>query len=402
MKICLDQEWINKIFDYCNNFEYFNLNLHEKDSKLVESLSEKIFLCKARIIRKLQDGKYQKEEEFKEYRNILIQDLRQSVLSLDVKSFIVKHHLKSVLYYQEKKAWDILGDDDMRDLKEHIAPIIEPKQEKESIRRFDYLMYSIELAMLEQKNPAKNIEALLGIAEKLSLKQDSVPQIKEQKYILDKVQTNKFWEKAFVLEMDAVREAFRDLIQCLSKETQRIVYTDFADQVIEYQENTPIEMGNRLENYRKKVEFYLKEHQDNMAVHKLRNNQPLQKSDMQELERILWQELGSKEDYKKEYGDTPVGILVRKITGMDQQAANEAFNEFLNEEKLNANQIRFVRLIVDYISVNGMIEDRRVMMGEPFRSVGSIGQIFENDMDIAMKIMTVIDQIKQNAEVTVQ
>lgn len=49
-----------------------------------------------------------------------------------------------------------------------------------------------------------------------------------------------------------------------------------------------------------------------MAVRKLRNNQPLQKSDMQELEKILWQELGSKEDYTKEYGDTPVGILVRK------------------------------------------------------------------------------------------
>lgn len=177
--------------------------------------------------------------------------------------------------------------------------------------------------------------------------------------------------------MDVVREALRDLIQFLPKKTQRIVYTDFADQVIEYQENTPIEMGNRLENYRKKVEFYLKEHQDNMAVCKLRNNQPLQKSDMQELERILWQELGSKEDYTKEYGDTPVGILVRKITGMDQQAANEAFNEFLNEEKLNADQIRFVRLIVDYISVNGMIEDRRVMMDEPFRSVGSIGQILK-------------------------
>lgn len=201
--------------------------------------------------------------------------------------------------------------------------------------------------------------------------------------------------------MDAVREALRDLIQFLPKKTQRIVYTDFADQIIEYQENTPIEIGNRLENYRKKVEFYLKEHQDNMVVHKLRNNQPLQKGDMQELERILWQELGSKEDYTKEYGDTPVGILVRKITGMDRQAANEAFNEFLNEEKLNANQIRFVRLIVDYISVNGMIEDRKVMMDEPFRSVGSIGQIFENDMDIAMRIMTVIDQIKQNAEVTV-
>ena len=83
--------------------------------------------------------------------------------------------------------------------------------------------------MLEQKNPSKNIGAVVGIAEKLSLMQDSVPQIKEQKYILDKVQTNEFWEKAFILEMDVVREALRDLIQFLPKKTQRIVYTDFAD-----------------------------------------------------------------------------------------------------------------------------------------------------------------------------
>ena len=100
------------------------------------------------------------------------------------------------------------------------------------------------------------------------------------------------------------------------------------------------------------------------------------------------------------------------ITGGASGIGLEAAKQFLengakviitgrNEEKLNADQIRFVRLIVDYISVNGMIEDRRVMMDEPFRSVGSIGQIFENDMDIAMKIMAVIDQIKQNAEVTV-
>lgn len=185
----------------------------------------------------------------------------------------------------------------------------------------------------------------------------------------------------------------------LPRETQRIVYTNFTDQILEYQENTSIYAENHLENYRKKVEFYLKEHQDNQAVSKLRNNQQLGKSDMQELERILWQELGSKEDYAKGYGDTPVGILIRKIIGLDQKAVNEAFNEFLNEEKLNANQIRFVRLIIDYIVANGMIDDKKVLMDEPFRSVGSIGQIFENNMDIAVKIMTVVDQIKQNAEV---
>ena len=69
----------------------------------------------------------------------------------------------------------------MADLKKHIAPIVEAEKENELARRFDYLMYSIELAMLERKNLSKNIGAVVGIAEKLSLMQDSVPQIKEQK-----------------------------------------------------------------------------------------------------------------------------------------------------------------------------------------------------------------------------
>lgn len=103
--------------------------------------------------------------------------------------------MKYVLRYREQKSWDILETEAMADLKKHIAPIIEAEKENELARRFDYLMYSIELAMLEQKNPSKNIGAVVGIAEKLSLMQDSVPQIKEQKYILDKVQTNEFWEK---------------------------------------------------------------------------------------------------------------------------------------------------------------------------------------------------------------
>lgn len=146
-----------------------------------------------------------------------MQELIQAVRDLNDQSFVVKHHLRYVLRYREQKSWDILETEAMADLKKHIAPIIEAEKENELARRFDYLMYSIELAMLEQKNPAKNIGAVVGIAEKLSSMQDSVPQIKEQKYILDKVQTNEFWEKAFILEMDAIREVLRDLIQFLPK-----------------------------------------------------------------------------------------------------------------------------------------------------------------------------------------
>ena len=130
----------------------------------------------------------------------------------------------------------------------------------------------------------------------------------------------------------------------------------------------------------------------------MRNNKQLTEVDLKELERILWTELGSKDDYIKEYGDTPVGRLVRQIVGVDRAAVNEAFSKFLAEERLNINQMRFVNLIVDYIVVNGNIDDNKVLMGEPFRSVGSITSLFKDDMGTAKQIMEVIAQIKRNSE----
>ena len=120
---------------------------------------------------------------------------------------------------------------------------------------------------------------------------------------------------------------------------------------------------------------------------------------MKSLEDILWKELGSKEDYQKEYGDTPIGRLVRQIVGVERSAVNEAFSEFLSEERLNINQIRFVRLIVDYIVANGNIEDNKVLMEEPFRSVGSITALFKDDMTTANQIMEVVAQIRLNSEI---
>lgn len=59
---------------------------------------------------------------------------------------------------------------------------------------------------------------------------------------------------------------------------------------------------------RSNIKHYLKEHQhkDTLAIYKLRNNKPLSKQDIKYLEQILWTELGSREQYENDYGDTPV------------------------------------------------------------------------------------------------
>ena len=387
------------IFDFCNNFDFFRAETKGIEGRIEPSLCEKIFNCKVNIARELQAPEYQAEEEYSRYRADLVDELNHLVIELDNRSFRVRQHLRYVEAYSEKAAWMNLETVSVSELRKHIAPLIVPGKEDELARRFDYLIYSIELAWLQNKNADKNISIAVSAAEQLA-RLYSIPQVKEQKYIIEKVQTKDFWDEATILDLEGVREALRDLLQFIEKRKQPPFYTDFTDNIISQKEGESVHIQNDLKNYKKKVEFYLKAHQDNFAVYKLRQNKKLNTADMQELERILWKELGTKEDYKKEYGDTPIGRLVRKIVGVDREAVNEAFSEFLSEEKLNINQIRFVRLMVDYIAANGNIENNSVLMQEPFRSAGSITALFKNDMDTAKKILNIAENIRRNSEET--
>lgn len=387
------------IFDFCNNFEYFRVNKNGSESGVQETLCEKIYNTKAQICRELQASAYTSDEVYASYRADLVDDLHQAVMELNDNSFMVKRHLRYVEMYRNLSNWINLETVEISEIKGHIAPLVKPGKEDELARRFDYLIYSIDLGLLQSKSVQTPINIVIQTAEQLSGKY-SIPQVAAQKEIIEKVQRAEFWDHTTILELDAVRTALRNLLQYLDKIRKKIYYTDFTDTIIAAAEGAPVYDSSDLRNYRKKVEFYLKEHSDKISVYKLRNNKQLSEGDLKELERILWQELGSKEDYIKEYGDTPVGRLVRRIVGVDRTAVNEAFSEFLTEVHLNISQIRFVNLIVDYIAVNGNIDDNKVLMEEPFRSVGSITTLFRDDMGTAKRIMEVVADIKRNSEET--
>ncbi len=384
------------IFDFCNTFEFFRVNPKGFEVKVGESLTEKIFNVKVEMVKELQDIKYQ-EDDYIHYRKELLEDLLESVMALNDDSFRVRMYLKYVHKYKSKEEWNSLGTVSLDEIKKNISPLITPLSDDELAKRFDYLIYTVDLAYLQNKNANKPIKSIIGTAEQLS-KLGTIPQVMEQKYIIEKVMTEEFWESTDIFELEEVRLALRELIKFIEKTQQKIYYTDFRDQVIEINENGAMYGVNDLKNYKKKVEHYLKEHKDEMAIFKLRNNKKLTKQDVETLEEIMWHKLGSREEYIKEFGETPVNKLVRKIVGLDREAANEAFSEFLGENRLNEKQRHFVRLIIDYVVVNGVIEDKKILQQEPFRTVGSVVTLFKNNMNDAKAILDIIDEIKLNSE----
>lgn len=153
---------------------------------------------------------------------------------------------------------------------------------------------------------------------------------------------------------------------------------------------------NDLKSYRIKVNRYLKDHQNDLVIYKLRNNERLTRQDLETLEDILWNKLGTIEDYRQEFGEEKLTKLVRSIVGLDVNAANREFAEFLTDKTLNINQMEFVKLLVNYIIKNGIM-DMEMFDRHPFNRYGSVLSLFENRKDVAQEIIRRVRTINENA-----
>ena len=204
-----------------------------------------------------------------------------------------------------------------------------------------------------------------------------------------------YWETANLAKLEQVREELRELLKFLENESRKIYYTDFTDQMLTVNETHTVTSLQTSESYKKKVERYLKEHQDNLAVHKLRTNKRLTATDLRELERVLWEELGTQEDYRKLYGESPVGLMVRKTVGMDRAALEEAFAEFLQENRLNLRQIDFIKRIIDYLAVNGEMVPQDVKKSA-FAGLNNVAQLFKGKTTEVKEIFAKVEEISSN------
>lgn len=387
------------ILDFCGNFDYFRVNTNGQDNGKQVGLTERIFNTQVEICRCLQAGEYTQQKEYVDFRQNLVEKLCHEVICLNDDSFRVKLRRKYVDIYRQIENWQDLDTSKIADIKQNIAPIVPVTDKDELARRFDYTMYSIILGTLNQTNINRFAAMVNTSCEKLAGKY-TIPQVAAQRQLIDRIIQDGYWAEADIFAFDRAREALRELMQFLDSEIQSIYYTHFDDELVNISVGEPLGGGFGLKPYRERVKSYLHEHEDTLAVYKLRNNKQMTTTDLAVLEKILWQDLGSKEDYVKNYGEKPVGMLVRELLGMDQQAVNEAFSEFITDSSLNSRQIDFVKMIVSYIVKNGNIVDvKSTFSQQPFTEfAGGIGNLFRDNMLVVQRIMGKVSDIRKNSQ----
>ena len=390
----IDGEDKNKfyIFDFCGNFEFFRMGEGRPTANMI-ALQGAGFNLEFQIAYKLQDINYQVDRLIA-YRNQLVQMMTEKVKELNRENFAVRQHIKYVDLYSSESNYQALTYEDTLLVKEELAPLILPDSDEASAVRFDALMYGLELAQLAGKKYGRLKSDLFdkvgGIATVAN-----IPEIQVQKELIEKILNTDYVERAGIEDFEHIRDSLRNLMKYLPHRKVRYD-TDFSDDILDTQWNESELENDELKNYKAKAEYYIRQHQDNIVIAKLRTNQPLTHFDVESLEEILWKEVGTKEDYEQEYGQKPLGEFVRSIVGLDMNAAKEAFSEFLDNTNLDSRQIYFVNQIVEYIVHNGMMTDLSVLQESPFTDQGSIVDIF-TDFTVWSAIKKVIEGINANA-----
>lgn len=380
------------IFDFCGNFEFFRMNKGKATPNTIP-IQGAIFSLEFDIAFKLQDLEFQTEDLIT-FRNELIEHMVGKVTELNRDNFAVRQHLRYVDQFAIKDNYRVLTYEDTLNVRSELAPLIEPEKDDASALRFDALMYGIELAYLVGKTYTrakhdliKKVAAIASVA--------NIPEIANQKELINKILHTDYIENAGINEFEDIRERLRDLMKYIPKE--KIVYdTNFDDEILSIEWKESELENDDLKNYKAKAEYYVRQHQDNAVITKLKENIPMTSDDVKVLEDILWSEIGTKQEYEAEYGEKPLGEFVREIVGLDMRAAKEAFAKYLDENYLDSRQIYFVNQIVEFIVHNGMMKDLSVLQGAPFTDQGSIVEVF-TDLSVWRGIRRVIDEINANA-----
>ena len=399
----IDGEYSGKrrflIFDYCGNFEYFKVHANGYEGKETKSLSENIFNKKIELIIAMQKSTYV-EDKYQEWRVALIEECCRSIAQLDKNLVSVKLRLKYVEKYNKTNAFTCISDGDKLELSTHIAPLIVLKDGDEYAKRFDNFMYGLILADINSKTEFGSIKNVLCETALALEGRISIPQVKDKLEEIKKINTDKYWEEKDILSFEHSRRSLRDLIKfVVDNDAKSSIITNLKDVIIEEKEGATLGAAYNFEDYRKKVNRYVEDNKDALPIYKLTHNIALSKGDYEELERVLTKELGSSEDYKREYKDTPFGLLVRKIAKLEHEAAMEAFSEFINNESLNQRQIAFVNKVINHIEQNGYMEDVTDLQKPPFDKPVSVTKLF--DGKTMRTLMEKIENIKENAVKTV-
>ena len=379
------------VFDLCQNVEFFNQNLMAAPGSLAPSLGEGLFERRAdHLLALAQDGGAAAPTGTAGLRRDLARRLHQEVAGMNPDNVLVRPHREQLDTFSQFDTWLRLTPEAHAQVVDHLAGLptaFRDDDPGEEAKRFDLLILRLQLAVVTaDPGWARPRDQVREIAAAL-LAQVGVPAIRAQQELLDEVAGDAWWQDVTLPMLETARRRLRSLVKLIDKSRRGVVYSDFADELGELTAASLQGMsgGADLSRFEQKLRIYLRTHENQLAVQKIRRNRQITATDLAELERLFVEAgIGTADEVdraKSEHGG--LGVFLRSLTGLDREAAVAAFATFQQGRALSSAQLRFVREVIDHLARNGTIAVD-VLYDPPFTALAPGGpeDLFpETDVD---------------------
>ena len=389
------------VFDFCGNLEFFGQDLPVTEGSHQKSLTQRLFETRVGLVRALDAAGLDPE-----LRASTVGSLHAVVAGMNLDNVLVRPHRRWVERYADRDAWSTVSSEDAEEINGHLAGLPSAAQgDHEDAKRFDLLVLRRQLAQLEGDAVAaehlrEQVQAVAGAL----LGKTAIPSVAERRELLDAVAGDEWWVDVTLPMLEVARLRLRDVVRLIERTTRNPVYTDFADELGEAIEiDLPrITPGTNVERFRAKAAAYLRQHEDHVALQRLRRNKQLTPEDLAALqEMLLASGAGEQTDIDRAAEQAEgLGLFIRSLVGLDRQAATEAFARYLDGSHFSAQQIHFVNVIIDELTENGVMEPRR-LFESPYTDIAPSGplDLFHPEAEVEL-IVDTLRRIRDHARPT--
>ncbi|MDE0067521.1 MAG: hypothetical protein OXN44_11705, partial [Acidimicrobiaceae bacterium] len=378
------------VFDFCGNLEYFSQPLAPAEKSTGKSLSEILFSARLELLQTLDSVVALGDE-----RAEIAATLHRTVESMNPDNFLVRPHLELVERFSTLAAWDSVSLADLAELNERVAKLPDRLDaDSEEAKRFDVVMLNAQLGLLRHDPFERQRRRIIRVASALADLGTAIPVVVQQQELIADIQTDEWWADVTYAMLEDARKRLRNLVQLIEYTNKNILYSDFAD---EFGGSRVVDLpgtggaggagdteggdgaaggvgSDEFAQFRKKAQHFLKENLAEDVVAKVRSGEPLTAADMDGLQRALVAAgIGDNETFAEASQRAgSFGLFIRSLVGLNRAAAKRAFAKFLDDKHYNVNQIRFVEMVINYLTEHGTIESGRVYES-PFTSVAPQG-----------------------------
>ena len=372
------------IFDFCQNLEFFLGQGGAEGASPPATLATRLFRARLALVdvidQQQQDGAALPPELLK-HRRSLAELLRCHVAACPADNFLVRPHLEQVEHFADETAWLQLTPDDHELLAHTVAPLPSAHAEQTgdtdaTARRFDLLMYSLQLAQLRGEARFVRLQGQLRDLAGLLEARHAIPMVAAELDLIQDLLRDEWWQDVTVAMLEEVRRRLRTLVGLIETKAQEPLYSDFSDELVEVKEldGAMLLTNDTFKQFRLRAQEFLKAHEDHLTMQRLRRNQPLTASDLQELEQFLISHgIGDEQVIARAAEECQgFGLFVRSLVGLDRNAAKELFAGYLAEGTHSVIQIRFINAVIDELTSKGAMDSSR-LYDPPFSDLAPTG-----------------------------